>query len=137
MAEVSTVPSLRERIAELVDPQCWEGWRAMHKFTLEHIAKDLRGVSETQMRQVAAERADALHGAAKTRSLEVADKIIESVSRDVLLLLRDAPNPQDLATPEGLAVYREWHQRLSQLNFEVLVAPGHSTSTEEEEIGPV
>lgn len=118
---------LRQRIAELVDPTSWSGWRALYGFASRdaELEEDL----EARERIFAGARhyADSFHLVAQNRSLELADTIIKLTADGLAELLKDAPYPDELMTREGANRYRHWHARVSQLNLFAGTAPQNGT----------
>lgn len=113
---------LRQRIAELVDPIAWNGWRGLYRFASRDV--ELEEDLEARERILAGAKhyADSFHLPAQNRSLELADTIITLTADGLAELLKDAPTPDELMTREGANRYRQWHARVSQLDL-LAVAP--------------
>lgn len=111
---------LRERLAEILDPHAWSGWRALYAFSARNAEQEEDEELRQRILENAENFADATHGAAKHSSLQMADTIIELTSSGLLEMLKNAPSPSEMGSPEGQARYREWHATFSGLDLEKL-----------------
>lgn len=116
---MTTIP-LRERIAELLDPMPWNGWRVLFERSARDAEKEIDAEARERIFAGARTYADSIHAERKQQSLELADKVISLTADGLIELLKDAPSPGILGSREGYAQYRAWHRTVQGLDLSTI-----------------